>query len=280
VKADSKKDVKKDTKKDDSKSDLEEDGEPEDDEEEDEVEEDEDEEEAVDGKSETKDDKKKPAETKSSKPDAAKKPAAAVAVTKNGNKKPATDGNDDAEPEEDGSLARTLGEITAIDAGITNNKTEVLSTLHTICYDNPGKTNTIKKNLRKFIGFEFDADSDDYKKRLEATQKIDINKLKVTCDILKLDNKGTKEQLGERICTFLLKPEGDNEPEDEEPEEPEPEEDQDPESEEVISEEEVKPKKKAAASRSRGGGGNEKESRTGGRPKRATAARSFNRGEI
>jgi hypothetical protein len=241
-------DVKKDSKKP-----VEDDGEEEEEAEEEEEEEPEEEE-------------KKPAD-KPAKVDV-KKPT--VAVTKNGSKPT----EKEAEEDEDASPARTLGEITAIEANIASNKCETLTTLHTICYDNPGKTNTIKKNLRKFIGFEFDGDSDDYKKRLEATQKIDAAKLKQTCDILKLETTGTAEEMSERICKFLLKPEGDNEPEDEEPEDPEPEEEE-PESEEVISEEEERPKKKAPAGRGRG----DAKGGSGGRPKRATAARSFNRGE-
>lgn len=48
----------------------------------------------------------------------------------------------------------------------------------------------IKNKLRKFSGFEFDADSDEYNARLEIVQKIDVAKLKVVCDGLTLDKKG------------------------------------------------------------------------------------------
>lgn len=54
----------------------------------------------------------------------------------------------------------------------------------------------IKKNLRKFEGFEFDAESDEYKKRLEAAQKVDIAKLKALCDGLDIDKKGKFNFLG------------------------------------------------------------------------------------
>lgn len=53
------------------------------------------------------------------------------------------------------------------------------------------KPNIIKKNLRSFDGFAFDADSDEYKKKLETAQKLDIAKLKIVCDGLDLDKKGT-----------------------------------------------------------------------------------------
>lgn len=48
----------------------------------------------------------------------------------------------------------------------------------------------LRKNLRKFDGFEFAVDSDEYKKRLEAAQKVDIAKLKALCEGLDIDKKG------------------------------------------------------------------------------------------
>lgn len=48
----------------------------------------------------------------------------------------------------------------------------------------------IKNKLRKFSGFEFDADSDEYTAKLETVQKIDVAKLKGVCEGLTLDKKG------------------------------------------------------------------------------------------
>lgn len=53
-----------------------------------------------------------------------------------------------------------------------------------------GKAPTIKKNLRKFDGFEFEAGSDEYKSKVEAAQKVDIAKLKALCDAFDIDKKG------------------------------------------------------------------------------------------
>lgn len=53
-----------------------------------------------------------------------------------------------------------------------------------------GKAPTIKKNLRKFDGFEFEADSDEYKAKVEAAHKLDIAKLKALCDAFDIDKKG------------------------------------------------------------------------------------------
>lgn len=123
-----------------------------------------------------------------------------------------------------------------------------------ICFDVAGKAQTLKKNLRTFRGFAFKADSADYTKKCEGVQKLDAKVLKAICDILDVEKKGTNKDLAERICEFLLSPEG----------EPEPPSDEDGEEEEEEEEEEPKPTKKAPAKRG------------GGRPRRSTAGKSFN----
>lgn len=181
---------------------------------------------------------------------------------------------------------KSLGTIALIDANITKAKIETLQTLHTILYEAPGKPTVLKKNLRKFDGFEFGADSEQYKKRLQATiDKQDAKKLALTAEILALDKKGSKEELAGRICSFLLKPDGDEElPEDDEEGEEEEEDDagEEEEEEEEESEEEA-PKKKAPARRgppakapARGGRGDTASSKSSsGRPKRSTAGRGY-----
>lgn len=87
----------------------------------------------------------------------------------------------------------TLGEIYKINSYITNTKVDGLQVLHQICFDTIGKPMVVKKNLRKFEGFEFESDSEEFKKRLDATKKVDINKLKALCDGLDIEKKGIKE---------------------------------------------------------------------------------------
>lgn len=53
----------------------------------------------------------------------------------------------------------------------------------------------IKNKLRKFSGFEFDAESDEYNTKLEAVQKIDVAKLKGVCEGLTLDKKGKTKSM-------------------------------------------------------------------------------------
>lgn len=128
----------------------------------------------------------------------------------------------------------------------------------------------LKKNLRQFAGFEFEKDSNEYKKKLEAAQKNDITKLKAVCEGLQLDKKGSKEILSQRICEFLLAPEGSEELEDNVEEEEEEEED---ESEEESEPEEVAPKKRRGAPPSKKRNAREEKVSKSGRPRRATAGR-------
>lgn len=73
-----------------------------------------------------------------------------------------------------------------------------------ICFQAIGKTNVLKKNLRQFNGFEFDENSDEFEDRIESAQKMELAKLKAVCEGLRLDKKGTKDVICQRICKFLI----------------------------------------------------------------------------
>lgn len=106
----------------------------------------------------------------------------------------------------------SLGEIPRIDASISRFKTEDLKLLHRLLFKIPGKTVQIKKNIRKFNGFDFEKDSDAYTKKVASTQKFEMKQLKSICEMLDLDKKGTKEELADRICEFLLEPKDSGKP--------------------------------------------------------------------
>lgn len=172
---------------------------------------------------------------------------------------------------------KPLVDIAMIDANLTNTKSENLQVLHTICWDAPGRINMVKKNLRRFNGFDFEDDSDEFKNRREAALKVELSKLKLTADVLDLDTSGSVEDLVDRIFTFLIKPEPQKpkpkkavEPEDDEEDEEEDAGEEDGEEEE----EEPKPKKVQKRSAGKSSGRS-----TGGRPRRATAGRSTAKGE-
>lgn len=110
---------------------------------------------------------------------------------------------------------------------------------------------------------------------MEETQKVELAKLKLTAEILAIEEPGlTKEDLSKNVMDFLMKPKGKTLAEEEE-------EKQDSEVDEEIDEEESeesvdeKPKKAAP----RRNAPKERDSKSG-RPKRATAGRGYNRGKI
>ncbi|XP_053679610.1 protein DEK isoform X2 [Anopheles nili] len=207
--------------------------------------------------------------------------AEAKGKNRNGAKKLTDEEEADVDDAEKPS-GKSLGSIALIDANITKAKVDDLQTLHTIMYDGPAKPMVLRRNLRKFDGFEVAAGSDAYRKRVSATEKLDVKKLAQLAEILALDKKGSKEELAGRICSFLLKPDGDEELPEEMGEEEEEEEDEEEENEdEEVSEEEA-PKKKTpvkrgapAAGGGRGRGENASSKSSSGRPKRSTAGRGY-----
>nr|XP_020473113.1 protein DEK [Monopterus albus] len=102
-----------------------------------------------------------------------------------------------------------LGDIPRTSFQITKMKPADLKPLHTILFDRPGKMATMKKNLRLFNGFPFDADSEQYTKKREKLLKnshFTNTKLKAVCGVLDLEKKGTHTDLVDRILTFLVAP--------------------------------------------------------------------------
>lgn len=199
-----------------------------------------------------------------------KAPAAKVGKNNATNKKSSKkDDEENEEEEEKAKSGKSLSEIAKIDKYITSTRVDHLQTLHTICFDAAGKVNVLKKNLRQFAGFEFEKDSNEYKKKLEAAQKNDIAKLKAVCEGLQLDKKGSKEILSQRICEFLLAPDGSEDLEDDVEEE----EEEEDESEEESEPEEVAPKKRRGAPPTNKRNAREEKVSKTGRPRRATAGR-------
>ncbi|XP_034410031.1 protein DEK isoform X1 [Cyclopterus lumpus] len=102
-----------------------------------------------------------------------------------------------------------LGDIPRTGHQITRMKAADLKPLHFILFDRPGKMASLKKNLRLFNGFPFDADSGQYSKKREKLLKnsnFTNTKLKVVCGVLDLEKKGTHPDLVDRILTFLTAP--------------------------------------------------------------------------
>ncbi|KAM8870444.1 protein DEK isoform 2-T2 [Spinachia spinachia] len=102
-----------------------------------------------------------------------------------------------------------LGDIPRTGHHITKMKQADLKPLHAILFDRPGKMATLKKNLRLFNGFPFDADSEPYlrkREKLLRNSNFTNAKLKAVCGVLDLEKKGTHSDLVDRILSFLIAP--------------------------------------------------------------------------
>lgn len=73
-------------------------------------------------------------------------------------------------------------------------------------FKEPGKTNLIKKNIRKFDGFDFTKDSDEYSKKVKEILKFESKQLKVICEMLDLPKTEKDEENANKILEFLLEP--------------------------------------------------------------------------
>ncbi|GJQ65992.1 putative DNA binding protein [Trypoxylus dichotomus] len=105
-----------------------------------------------------------------------------------------------------------LGDIPRIDASISRFKNDDLKLLHRLLFKTPGKTTMIKKNIKRFNGFDFTKDSEEYGKKLSGVQKFEVKQLKSVCEMLDLEKKGNKEEIAERIVEFLIEPKDSGKP--------------------------------------------------------------------
>lgn len=99
-----------------------------------------------------------------------------------------------------------LGDIPRIGLQLNKMKPDLLVPLHTLLFDRRGKSLSIKKNIRLFNGFSFDAESEQFAKKRDKLQKNTKVKLQLMCGVLDLEKKGSNSELVEKILAFLLSP--------------------------------------------------------------------------
>jgi len=99
-----------------------------------------------------------------------------------------------------------LGEIARINHNLGKTKAVQLKPLHKVLFDRPGAAASMKKNLRLFNGFPFQADSDLYTKKIKMLTKYPNSMLKSICQVLDIERSGTHIVLVERIMGFLMSP--------------------------------------------------------------------------
>uniref|UniRef100_A0A1B6MIJ9 Protein DEK n=1 Tax=Graphocephala atropunctata TaxID=36148 RepID=A0A1B6MIJ9_9HEMI len=105
---------------------------------------------------------------------------------------------------------KALGEIPRVELGIQRAKVDDLKLLHRLCFGKPGKADILKKNIRKFKGYEFEEASDDYEKKKvtieKGFKKVTVAHLKNICNIIDIEKSGTKDDILARILSFLTCP--------------------------------------------------------------------------
>ncbi|XP_049763065.1 protein DEK-like [Schistocerca nitens] len=105
-----------------------------------------------------------------------------------------------------------LGEIPRTEAFLKKFKADALKPLHRVLFNRVGKVTLVRNNIRKFCGFDFDKGSDQYEKKKHILSKMEVSVLKTICCILDVEKKGKRDELVERILTFLLEPKSSGAP--------------------------------------------------------------------
>ncbi|KAG8224618.1 hypothetical protein J437_LFUL005786 [Ladona fulva] len=105
-----------------------------------------------------------------------------------------------------------LGEIPRIEAIIQKSKIEKLKPLYKVLFRGIGKAVTLKKNIRKFNGFDFKEGSDQHTKKRASLLKMDMASLKGISRSLDLTTGGSREEIVNRLLDFLMEPKQSEKP--------------------------------------------------------------------
>ncbi|KAK6491769.1 protein DEK-like [Huso huso] len=105
-----------------------------------------------------------------------------------------------------------LGDIERIQLVVGKMKAANLKPLHKLLYNRPGTISSLKKNIRRFSGFTFEEESDQYKKKREILKRYKNAVLKTICGTLDIEKSGKNDDLISRIMTFLMKPKSSGKP--------------------------------------------------------------------
>lgn len=105
-----------------------------------------------------------------------------------------------------------LGEIARVDASISRFKNDDLKILHKILFKTVGKSTMVKKNIKKFNGFDFKRDSDEYNRKIANVLKMELKQLKSVCEMLDLLKSGSKDEIVSRVVDFLVEPKDSGKP--------------------------------------------------------------------
>ncbi|CAL8249814.1 unnamed protein product [Boreogadus saida] len=107
-----------------------------------------------------------------------------------------------------------LGDIPRTNHMIGKLKPGDLKPLHSIMFDRPGKTASMRKNMRQFNGFPFEVNSKQFTKKRDKLLRSSLTnlKLRAICKVLDLEQKGSQVDLINRILIFLSAPKNSGKP--------------------------------------------------------------------
>ncbi|KXJ21200.1 protein DEK [Exaiptasia diaphana] len=110
------------------------------------------------------------------------------------------------EPLQFNGTGDALGTMEVVNHEITQSTAFELKPMHKLLFGREGRANEIKKNIRLFNGFKIEEGTKEYENKKFGLEKFTNEGLKRLLEILDLEKKGTREDLKERIFTFLLNP--------------------------------------------------------------------------
>ncbi|KAL4716523.1 hypothetical protein ACJJTC_015951 [Scirpophaga incertulas] len=99
-----------------------------------------------------------------------------------------------------------LGHISNVEVSLSRFKTQDQKILHQYLYGQLCLDRNVKRNIKKFKGYEWAIGSSEYKAKLEETAKMDMKQLRTMCEMLDLDKKGGASELSSRLVGFLHQP--------------------------------------------------------------------------
>ncbi|OWR44487.1 hypothetical protein KGM_204526 [Danaus plexippus plexippus] len=99
-----------------------------------------------------------------------------------------------------------LGHISNVEVSLSRFKTQDQKILHQYLYGQLCLDRNVKRNIKKFKGYEWAIGSTEYKAKLEETAKMEPKQLRTMCEMLDLDKKGGASELAARLVGFLQQP--------------------------------------------------------------------------
>jgi len=97
-----------------------------------------------------------------------------------------------------------LEQIKVIASNLKTGSAKAVRALHRFVFEQEGNRNN-RKRLREFEGFSFVSGSDEHRAKLAYVDaSLGWGDLVSICNVLAIDYSGTKKELSQRICNYLM----------------------------------------------------------------------------